>query len=140
MYLLDTDVFTLAHRETHGLRPRIVNARNSQDVSLPIVTRVEVLRGRVEAVLKAADGPGLARAQERLHSSEAYLSEFSIVPFDDAAIQLFERLRQNKRLRKIGHADLLIACIALAHDATLVTRNTKDFVGIPGLQVEHGAN
>jgi tRNA(fMet)-specific endonuclease VapC len=52
----------------------------------------------------------------------------------------FDRLRQNKRLKKIGRGDLLIASIALAHRATLVTRNVRDFRQIPGLQVENWAD
>lgn len=36
--------------------------------------------------------------------------------------------------------DLRIACIALAHDATLVTRNTKDFAHVPNLKVENWAD
>jgi tRNA(fMet)-specific endonuclease VapC len=31
--------------------------------------------------------------------------------------------------------DLFVACTALAHNYTLVTHNTSDFVGIPGLRV-----
>lgn len=33
--------------------------------------------------------------------------------------------------------DLRIACIALAHDATLLTRNTVDFAQVPALRVEN---
>ena len=32
--------------------------------------------------------------------------------------------------------DLKIAAIALMHDATLLTRNLKDFTRVPGLRVE----
>lgn len=32
--------------------------------------------------------------------------------------------------------DLKIACIALVHDSTLLTRNTSDFSRVPGLHVE----
>jgi len=31
--------------------------------------------------------------------------------------------------------DLKIACLTLAHDATLLTRNTGDFGKVPGLRV-----
>jgi tRNA(fMet)-specific endonuclease VapC len=48
-----------------------------------------------------------------------------------------DKLRQHKELKKIGRGDLLIASIALAHQATLVTRNVQDFRQIPGLRVEN---
>ena len=53
---------------------------------------------------------------------------------------LFGRFHAEKKYRKIGRADLLIACIALAHNATLVTRNTKDFAVVPGLKLENWAD
>lgn len=43
-------------------------------------------------------------------------------------------------MKKSGRKDLLQACIALAHAATLVTRNTKDFQPIPGLKLENWAD
>ena len=59
---------------------------------------------------------------------------------DDAAADEFDRLRQNKKLKKIGRPDLLIACIALANNATLVTRNLRHFRQVPGLQLENWAD
>jgi tRNA(fMet)-specific endonuclease VapC len=38
-------------------------------------------------------------------------------------------------LNKVGRADLLIASIALANRATLVTRNRRHFEKVPGLMV-----
>jgi tRNA(fMet)-specific endonuclease VapC len=38
-------------------------------------------------------------------------------------------------MNKIGRADLLIASIAMAHRATLVTRNVRYFAQISGLVV-----
>ena len=61
------------------------------------------------------------------------------VPLFAAAAE-FERLRANKKLKKIGRRDLLIACIALANRARLVTRNQKDFRQVPGLHVENWAH
>ena len=49
-------------------------------------------------------------------------------------------MRKDKKAKKTDHNDLLIACIALAHDATLVTRNTKDYANVPGLTLENWAD
>ncbi len=52
-----------------------------------------------------------------------------VVEFDSEAAQTFERLKQAPV--RIGTMDLGIAAIALAHTATLLTRN---LVGPPKLQ------
>ena len=140
IYLIDTDVFTLAHRARHGLRDRIATERATNEVVISLVTRIEVLRGRFDAVLKATDGAALARALDGLRSSEAYLAEFRVLPFDVTAVAEFERLREDKQAKKAGRNDLLIACTALAHGATLVTRNVKDFQNIPNLKIENWAD
>ena len=45
------------------------------------------------------------------------------------------------RLRRLGRTiedfDLLIGCTALAHNLTLVTRNTRHFVNLSGLRLEN---
>ena len=56
-----------------------------------------------------------------------------IIQIDETVAREFERLRKLKGLRKIGRADLLIASIALANNATLVTRNLRHFRQVPGL-------
>ncbi|NUQ61351.1 MAG: type II toxin-antitoxin system VapC family toxin [Pirellulales bacterium] len=57
-----------------------------------------------------------------------------MLPWNDAAVSQFENLRQAKT--RVGTMDLKIACITLAHGATLLSRNRKDFDKIPGLRVE----
>lgn len=41
---------------------------------------------------------------------------------------------------RIGTMDLKIAAIALANDATLLSRNLRDFGKVPGLRVEDWTN
>jgi tRNA(fMet)-specific endonuclease VapC len=138
MILLDTDIFTL-HQAGH---PRILErSRAAAEVALiTLVTQMEVLRGRHEAVFKAEDGARLLRAQQVLVLTLQHMRQFPVVLFEDAAAAEFDRLRQVKGLRQIGRADLLIASIALANRATLVTRNLKDFRKVPGLLVENWAD
>jgi len=69
------------------------------------------------SLLERGEGPGL-RIRERLRSIPA---EF--------------RKLQASRVR-IGTMDLRIAAIAIANDATLLTRNLSDFGKVPGLRAE----
>jgi len=95
------------------------------------------LRARCENLLKAAGRKELLLAQQRLDRSEQLLSQLMVVPFDEPAGDVLNRLAKVKKLRKIGRADLLIASIALANDATLVTRNLKHFRQVPDLRLEN---
>ena len=45
IFLLDTDVFTLAHHGRGKLRDRIDTFGSSNEVANSVVTRIEVLRG-----------------------------------------------------------------------------------------------
>ncbi len=133
MILLDTDTLTF-YLAGH---PRVMeNVQTAEEVpAISIISRIEVLQGRFASILKAATGDQLLLAQERLALAEDGLAKFAIIAFTAAAAAEFDRLRQNKKLKKIGRADLLIASIALAHRAILVTRNLRHFRQIPGLQL-----
>ncbi len=140
IYILDTDMFTLAYYSKNGVRERVVKESLEHGIAISFITRVEVLRGRIESILKAENGEKVLRAIELLEKSERYLAEFAILRFNEASSDRFEILRNTKLKNRPGRNDLLIACVALAHGATLVTRNTKDFAGIPNLQLENWAD
>jgi tRNA(fMet)-specific endonuclease VapC len=138
MFILDSDIYSLGSYDYEPVTRRLASCKDQ--VAITIITRLEVLTGRAASVLKASDSEQLRQAQSRLLDSEAILSGFHLIWFDDAAFEILERMRANKKLsRKMGLKDLLIACIALAHDATLVTRNTKDFANIPNLKLDNWA-
>lgn len=132
MHLLDTDTLT----RLHNGHPRVVKQLQQladPDVGTTIITKAEILRGRFSFLLKASSGNELLRAQYLLQRSEELLAQLQVVSLDANAAQQFVQLRANKRLRRVGHADLIIASITLAHRATLVTRNLKHFRQIPRL-------
>lgn len=52
-----------------------------------------------------------------------------------SAAQRFTALRKSGV--KIGTMDLKTACIAIAHDALLLTANRLDFEKVPGLKFEN---
>jgi tRNA(fMet)-specific endonuclease VapC len=136
MYLLDTD--TLSH--LHAGNVNIVNRlENSQDdeIAITIITQVEILRGRIDYLLKAFSGVDLLKAQELFSRSEILLAQLPIILIDEGVASEFERLQSVSKFRKIGRADLLIASITLSKGATLVTRNLRHFRQIPNLLVEN---
>lgn len=139
MYFLDTDTLSLVHAENSRVTSRIERVDASL-VATTIVTAIEILQGRYEAIIKAADGERLLLAQAHLDRSEARLSVIEIVPFDIDSIEIFDRFRTDRKLRKIGRKDLLIACICLSHKAILVTRNLRHFRQVPGLHLENWAD
>lgn len=58
-----------------------------------------------------------------------------ILSFDASAATEFRKFSP-ELVRKIGGRDARIAAIALVHDATVLTANTRDFRLVPGLKVE----
>jgi tRNA(fMet)-specific endonuclease VapC len=113
MILMDTDILTLFFAG----HPRVTerHRRADDEVAITSITRIETLQGRFATVLTADDGASVLRAQERLIRAESDLRPFRAIPFDAAAAAEFDRLRLDRRLKKIGRADLLIASAALAH-------------------------
>jgi tRNA(fMet)-specific endonuclease VapC len=138
MFVLDTDTLSLFLRAHARVTVRFAQAK--REVAITSITRIELLQGRFASVLKAENGEKLLRAQSWLVENENDLNRFTILAIDSATAAEFDRLRQNKKLKKIGRCDLLIAAITLANRATLVTRNRKDFGQVPGLKVEDWAD
>src|SRR5271157_5997583 len=140
MYILDTDILTLlfaGHARVLRQRDHVPSA----DIETTVVSRIQSLLGRFQFLLKAATGKELLRAQALLEGTIRSLAQIeTVLPIDVSAAAQFDELRQNRKLKKIGRADLLIASIALAHRATLVSRNLKDFRQVPGLHVENWAD
>ncbi len=126
MHLFDTDTLTHLYAGNTNVIARL-NAVEDSEVGITIITKAEMLRGRIEYLIKAENRESLLKAQELFFRTEELLAELLIVPISQRAADEFERLRAVSKLRKIGRADLLIASISLANRATLVTRNLRHF-------------
>jgi tRNA(fMet)-specific endonuclease VapC len=128
MRLLDTSVcigWLAAH--DIGVKRQMASLKRDE-VALCSVVKAELLYGARAS----------ARVRENLEKLEPLFALFSSLPFDDVASEHYGALRAQLRRAgtPIGGNDLLIASIALAADATLVTRNEKEFRLVPGLRVE----
>ena len=105
--------------------------------SLPVVVVEEILRGRLNEIRRAEAGKSrisIERAYDLFQETVAYLRQFRILPYASDAERLYQGWRA-PRLR-VGTHDLRIAAICVAHSATLVSRNRRDFELVPGLAVE----
>lgn len=75
--------------------------------------------------------------EPRLASMRQFVAGYQVLGLSEDAMLVFARERE--RLRRQGQLipdlDLLIAETAVAHDLALVTRNTRHFARITGLQL-----
>lgn len=98
----------------------------------------EPLAVAVHVACELYAGVALAKAQKEERSQvDALLTALEIVQPDDHFPsrygEVFAELR--RRGQTISTMDLLIATTALTQEATLVTRNARDFDRVPGLVV-----
>ncbi|HXI93770.1 MAG TPA: type II toxin-antitoxin system VapC family toxin [Blastocatellia bacterium] len=138
MYILDTDHISLTESDStsvEGQRLRFrLAALKPEDRITTIITFEEQVRGWMSYLAQARSLTKQVGAYRRLKGVlDRYLT-IIVLEFDEAAAVEFKRL-QGLRLR-VGTMDLKIAAIALAHSATVLTRNVKDFVLVPGLRFE----
>lgn len=128
--ILDTNVFI--DLEQGRLQQASIPALQNEPVFMAAITVAELLAG-----------VKLAKTTEehiRRHTSvESILSHVSVLEFDTEVARTYAELyahalSQTKRSNLNVH-DLQIAATALVYGYSLLTTNTGDFKGIPGLKV-----
>jgi tRNA(fMet)-specific endonuclease VapC len=92
------------------------------------------MRGWLAYLANARTLTKQVEACRRLNRQLDNYRRIQVLEFDAHVATEFQRL-QRLRIR-IGTMDLKIAAIALAHDATLLSRNLADFKKVPDLRVE----
>ncbi len=136
IHLLDTDHISLVARggaEGQQILRRL-SALDPADIGVSIVSYEEQMRGWLAEIAAARSLDTQKKKYSELGRMLGYYCVTPLLPFDDAAIAVFQNL-WIQRLR-IGTMDLKIASIALATDATLLTRNSSDFNRVPNLRIK----
>ncbi len=105
-----------------------------EEVAVTIITYEEQMRGWFAVVAQARTAAQQVEAYRKLRRFINQFSQINLVDCDADAANQFEQIRQAKV--RVGTKDLRIAAICLANDATLLTRNSKDFGQVPGLKFE----
>lgn len=138
MLVLDTDHISAMEWQTEvaqGLRTRLKQSGRKRVTT--VVTYEEQSRGWLAYIARANTIPQLIDAYSRLSKQLKQYLRMPVLEFDQAAAAEYAALRRTKLRNHVGPLDLRIAAIVLAHDATLLSRNLKDFEQVPGLKVEN---
>ena len=125
-HLLDTDTCSAHMRRPGGLAHRFF--QYSGGIAVSTVSIAELFAG-------AYKRPQPARLLALISD---LLQDVAIIDFSYACAEQFGKVRGTLLLRGIpvATADLMIAAVALTHNLTLVTHNTRDFQHIPGLRLD----
>jgi predicted nucleic acid-binding protein len=107
MTILDTDILTHYALGHEKVGQKVNEAGGSGQLAVTVITRMEILRGRFESILKAADDGQLRLAMQRFQEAEGLLNSFLTVPVNDVT-RYFLMLRDNKKTKKIKRGDMLM--------------------------------
>lgn len=126
MKILDTDLL-------------IGFVRGSKDAIAAVAAAGEEAATTTINAAELYDGAaGSTRPVEGLRLAEHVLALLPVLPFGPRAARAYGELAGARRRAGLGGGpmDLLIASVAAAEGATVVTRNVKDFQGHKGVKVE----
>ena len=112
------------------LLPRERLQSSGQEVATTAITVDEQLSGLLAVVHHRTDPDSQILPYAEFIERVEFIAGFIILPWDSDSVQRFRAFKSQGN--RCGTMDLKIACIALAHDTTLLTRNTKDFAKVPG--------
>jgi tRNA(fMet)-specific endonuclease VapC len=128
MYLLDTDVcIHLLNRADSNIEQQF-RVRTPAEIALCSIVKAELLYGAHKST----------RVDANLQRLRLFFSPLASLPFDDRCAETYAMIRMDLSAqgRLIGPNDLMIAAIARTHDATMVTRNVREFGRVAGLRLE----
>jgi tRNA(fMet)-specific endonuclease VapC len=127
MLILDSNTISYYFRGDPLVVPRM-QALRPADLGVPAIVEYELRYGLLRLSAEAA--------QPRLTALAQLLRPMQLLPFDSECAFHAARIRAELEAvgTPIGPHDTLIAATALRYQATLVTRNVREFSRVPGLQ------
>ena len=127
MLLLDSNTISYYFRGDPQVVPRM-QALRPAEIGVPAVVEYELRYGLLRLPAQAAE--------PRLAALAQWLRPLQMLPFDSECAAQAARIRAELEAAgtPIGPHETLIAATALRYQATLVTRNAREFSRVPGLQ------
>ncbi|MDB6007637.1 MAG: PilT protein domain protein [Prosthecobacter sp.] len=137
MVVLDTNHLSALERAgASGVRLRDRLRDRPQELFTTVISVEEQLHGRMGTIAQLSRQPHQQiEAYQRFYERVEYYARWSVLLWDQESANLFEFHRKNGL--RIGTMDLKIACIAITHDALLLTQNSVDFAKVPTLRFEN---
>ncbi|GDY21155.1 hypothetical protein LBMAG56_25010 [Verrucomicrobiota bacterium] len=133
MLVLDTNhIQEISRGTTAGAKLLQRLAASREENATTVISAEETLRGWLAQIRMHQDVAEQIGPYLRLYRAMEFYAGWLVLMWDEDAAQRFRSLRASGI--RIGSQDLKIAAIVLAHDATLLTRNSKDFAQVPGLK------
>lgn len=128
MYLLDTNACIRILNDSSSRLVERLRGHRPSELRLCSVVKAELMFGARKSLDPARNLRVLNRFFEPLVS----------LPLDDVGAEAYGSIRfeLERSGLPIGANDLLIAAIAVAHQAVLVTHNVREFARVPGLTLE----
>jgi len=133
LYVLDTNVLTAYRYGNPTVIGRIL-ATPADQIAITVTTIEEGLNGWYSLLCRKQTDAELADVHSQIAQTVEIAAQFRILRFDVAAIARYRELQSAKL--NIGKMDTRIAAIALVNNATVVSRNLRDFGRISGLLCE----
>ena len=129
MYLLDSDTVNLLLRG----QERLVSTR---DIFVSSISVEEILKGALAEINRRRSILSASVAEPSFYFLRAVrkLAEMQLLAYDDDAEQVYQNLSAS--VKRVGKMDCRIAAHAIVSGLVVVTRNTRDFERIPGVQTE----
>ncbi|MDJ0617821.1 MAG: type II toxin-antitoxin system VapC family toxin [Calothrix sp. MO_192.B10] len=133
MYILDTDHVSLILRN----HPQVIAKASLYPIAVTIITVQELFNGWVGKINDPSLIHNLPALYTKLWTTVKYLQTIEVMDFTPEADSCLKQLlKDNPPLRKNRlQKDMRIAAIALSLNATIVTRNQRDFGLVPGLVI-----
>ncbi len=127
MLVLDSNTISYYFRGDPLVVPRM-QALKPAEVGVSAIVEYELRYGLMRLPPEAA--------APRLAALAQLLQPLQVLPFDSECAAHAARVRAELESKgtPIGPHDTLIAATAMRHQATLVTRNAREFSRVPGLQ------
>jgi tRNA(fMet)-specific endonuclease VapC len=137
LYILDTNIVSDFVTGQTRVVDRVL-AHAPAELAITTITVEENIQGCLNEYRKARSAVAKAVASRRIAIYAASYAAWRVLPETESSIVRVSSLVRMKL--NIDSDDLRIAAIVLEHDATLVTRNVRDFQRIPDLKYENWAD